>query len=570
MGRVHLVAGKNNVGKSNALRAMQGIVPNIGPVKDGPVFSEGRDNPEGWSPTELRDISLGFYRTDTVLRGLRIPSEAGTRSDAQHWLERFFSMPAYAHSDEQTIWFDFSCPPTGGASLESFALSEAQFDAAFEEMGRPYDLQYHLMALTDEFAHTERSPFERISRIVTTSAIWDHIPPVVTIEAKREIGDDSTIRTGDNPVSSYANGRGLVRSLAALESPDYDNRADRTKFDKLRAFVRTVIGDATADIRIPHTHDDILVTTNGRMESFRSLGSGIGELVLIAAAATAVTGHLICIEEPELHLHPTLQRKVLTYLANETDNHYLISTHSAQLLDSELVTISHFTTSAEGWTDASTIISGKARSRLVTDLGNRPSDLVQSNFVVWVEGPSDRIYVDHWIRTLAPDLDEQSHYSVMFYGGSLLNHLTASDEDEVIGDFIRLVTINRNFAVLIDSDRNFRTDTLNSTKTRVLAELDSAGAMGWVTDGYTIENYIPAPMLAAAVEQLYPGREYDSDVGQGRSPLGSPFDGSAVKPDKVRIAREIVRSGMAADSWPTHLRDSMTALVERIREANES
>ncbi|MEZ4770015.1 MAG: hypothetical protein R2844_16480, partial [Caldilineales bacterium] len=74
----------------------------------------------------------------------------------------------------------------------------------------------------------------------------------------------------------------------------------------------------------------------------------------------------------------------------------------------------------------------------------RASDILQANCIIWVEGPSDRIYLKHWLRTIAPELDEGIQFSIMFYGGRLLSHLSADDAE--IDEFISLRKINQNLA----------------------------------------------------------------------------------------------------------------------------
>ena len=53
----------------------------------------------------------------------------------------------------------------------------------------------------------------------------------------------------------------------------------------------------------------------------------------------------------------------------------------------------------------------------LADMGYKASDLLQSNGVVWVEGPSDRVYLTKWLSILAPEFVEGIHYAIMYYGG---------------------------------------------------------------------------------------------------------------------------------------------------------
>ena len=137
------------------------------------------------------------------------------------------------------------------------------------------------------------------------------------------------------------------------------------------------------------------------------------EVITLAVAATVLDGTLLCLEEPELHLHPLLQKKLMKYLSAETNNHYLISTHSAHLLDTPGAHIFHVRL-VDGKTLVENVSTSHAISSVCDDLGYRPSDLLQSNCIIWVEGPSDRIYLNHWIHAIDSSLLEGIHYSIMF------------------------------------------------------------------------------------------------------------------------------------------------------------
>jgi hypothetical protein len=85
------------------------------------------------------------------------------------------------------------------------------------------------------------------------------------------------------------------------------------------------------------------------------------------------------------------------------------------------------------------------------DLGYRAADILQSNCVIWVERPSDRLYIRRWIELIDESLVENLHYSIMFYGGKLLNHLAISDD--AVSEFIKLRLLNRHSGIVMDSDR---------------------------------------------------------------------------------------------------------------------
>jgi hypothetical protein len=199
--------------------------------------------------------------------------------------------------------------------------------------------------------------------------------------------------------------------------------------------------------------------------------------------------------------------------------------------------------------------------------------LIQANAVIWVEGPSDRLYLNWWLSKAAPDLIEGIHFSIMFYGGRLLSHLTAGD-DEDVSEFIELRSLNRNLAIVIDSDKASEGDEINATKKRIVSEF-SAPAFAWITNGREVENYIQHAALQDAVKRAHP-KIYDRSAKGGRfdHPLyfyRAKEDGGGKgvlekDADKVKVAKLVCKQ--APDLSVLDLADQVDNLVKFIRAAN--
>ena len=159
------------------------------------------------------------------------------------------------------------------------------------------------------------------------------------------------------------------------------------------------------------------------------------------------------------------------------------------------------------------VLTYVANQGVLDDLDVRASDLLQANCVIWVEGPSDRLYINRWIELWGDgNLREGNHYQCMFYGGRLLAHISAEDPERHRDDGIAILRLNRNAVILMDSDKKTPDDVINDTKRRIEKEMNEISGMVWITDGREIENYIPCETIAQYYNRpkLPPLKQFES------------------------------------------------------------
>ena len=211
-------------------------------------------------------------------------------------------------------------------------------------------------------------------------------------------------------------------------------------------------------------------------------------------------------EELENNLHPALLRRLFRYLetyAVQKRATIFLTTHSSTALDffgtsehAQIIRVSHDGESAH----ATRISAHFDRLGVVSELGARPSDLLQANGIIWVEGPSDRVYLNHWIELCADaGLREGRDYQCAFYGGALLARAQFTPPEDADAELANLFQVNPNIVVVCDGDRSSRRTPPKDRVKRISAEVEKTPTgFIWTTQAREIENYIPGVVLAKA------------------------------------------------------------------------
>lgn len=306
--------------------------------------------------------------------------------------------------------------------------------------------------------------------------------------------------------------------------------------------------------------------SQSRRFALSGCGSGLKTIILTLLNLLVVPyvekeakkSYVFAFEELENNLHPALQRRLFKYIENfasENNAVIFITTHSNVAINAfygKPDTAFYQVTRASEGSRITRVSEPTSAVNVLSDLGVRAADILQTNGVIWVEGPSDRIYIERWLQiyqdveNVKPRVREGFDYQYLYYGGRLLAHYSADLENTAQG-LIEIFKINTNAIVVMDSDCIEGTQKeVNATKKRIRNELQFLPtSYGWITSTKEIENFV-APELWQ--------EEFNTQIALGSNESFNKYYQEVNKkpktttPPKVKLAHKIVEK-ITCQNW---------------------
>lgn len=479
---LNILVGQNNIGKSTLLQSIEMII------------SENPINRDILSETT---IEFAFCPNENEIKNVFNENSFGGMINSNHFAFGKKYIGRY---------MSFEYKPRRAIGEEQIKLSNIAGTSKEE-----FDINTRIEKFT-ELAHYFIFNHIRTLNVIKLSADRNLLPELQN--GDRTISEDGSGAT--NLLRQYLNVANLPNEIVEHDILEALNQIMKPEshFDRIMCQEIESNKDSNSKWEI------LLVNENGKI-SISNSGSGLRTILLVLiklfletreysrySSEPILNSTVFIFEELENNLHPEIQRNLFEFLyqwVQKYNSQIFLTTHSTVPINMfsgrDNVTLTHIKKEDNRITTNSAL-SFIENKDILMNLGVRASDILQSNAVIWVEGPSDRIYINKWIELYSNgNLKENIHYQILFYGGRLLSHLTGKLDNS--NELIQLFKANVHSIIVIDSDKT----NPNKTKQRIRKEFNKNQAIVWITQGKEIENYLSRNIF----KKIY---NVDKQIGQ--------------------------------------------------------
>lgn len=326
-------------------------------------------------------------------------------------------------------------------------------------------------AVHERISHQVNSTYTRLDEDIYTETLRKNYP----------LDEKLDVFTGINLYEEILNSRNAEKNIRnmfeSFERFLSKNFFDGKQIDIVAQFNKGENKQGKTDSELILIH----VQNEEKTRELHHLGDGIQALILLMYKIfMARPKSFFFIDEPELNLHPGMQRLFLEQISTNKELvdkklTYIISTHSNHFLDLTLekdnVSIYSFAPKGvEKGKDNQFVIKDVNRgdNEILKHLGVNNSSVFLANCSIWVEGVSDRNYIKAFLKSYLDylnkpgskdykSLKEDIDYAFFEYAGSNIEHYIfeeeiSEDEEKKFESEINALALSNKIFLLADSD----------------------------------------------------------------------------------------------------------------------
>lgn len=520
LGRVNLLIGPNNVGKSNVGRFLVWLRDTLGKfLRSSRRFSE------------TLDIDCGVEEVNYWLRGaLLIEAELGLDADAFSIIENFDAPAKWLLSDNGTV-------VRVRVRVEKGANGGGLSVVPIVDIGRVEKelIRRENKLLMRDGTYTQEDRPQHKHANLALNGCYLLATRILEIQALRN-------PSAPAPGQLSTNGSGIVAAIRKLKNEPNERAIWKAYAADLERWFKRLLDEP--DVRIDLIDTGLLLELRRGDTLFdcelAALGSGVSELLMMLAFLRLKENcsYFVVVDEPEAHLHPAAVVelfRILTTHPGLRENQLLATSHSTALVDEaksdwrlfRAYRAAHHGTAIEP-------LDVKGERALLADLGIRPSQLFLARVAIWVEGPSDVVYLSALLKAVSPQLLEGRDFGFVIYGGVLGTHLHLEceyeEDKDVIERLVKVLRISHRAVIVCDRDRGEKDDERKLiSRLRESAKRVDKHAYVFSPPGREIEDIVEPEVLKKALKEL---------------PLPSEIGNPAVK---IRYDDYVLNSGEPFD-----------------------